>query len=211
MEYINGFAKNDLLQYMYQEFPSVYNNSHSRELLENTIDYCIENNRKNEGRLIDKLVSLIPEVTHNEITRYFDNKAKEKVTITSLEELKEEIKSLDWSISDCNFGNGEIGWDIAQYSPAGEDFSFSICHNNDIEKVIREIDNYAYDCFDIDEHISMWIEARNVDNNRMGVPSPRELVEDANDIQEMLYNLANHCNNLDIELNKENEYEYEME
>lgn len=128
-------------------------------------------------------------------------------TISSIDELKEEIESLDWSISDCNFGNGEIGWDIAQYSPAGEDFSFSICHNNDIEKAIREIDNYAYDCFDIDEHISMWIEARNVDNNRMGVPSPRELVEDANDIQEMLYNLANYCNNLDIELNKETKNE----
>lgn len=205
MKYINGFARDEFLQYMYSEFPSVYNNAHSRELLENTVDYCIEINKKNEGKLIDKLESLIPEVTHNEITRYFDNKPKEKVIITSLEELKEEIESLDWSISDCDFSNGEIGWDIAQYSPAGEDFSFSICHNNDVEKAIKEIDDYAYDCFDIDEHISMWIEARNVENNRMGVPSPCELVEDANDIQEMLYTLANHCNNLDIELNKETE------
>ena len=203
MEYINGFAKDEFLQYMYQEFPSVYNNSHSRELLENLVNYCIE--EEFEGRLIGTLESLIPEGTHNEITRYFDNRPKEKVTITSLEELKEQIENMDWSISDCNYGNGEVGWDIAQYSPAGEDFSFSICHNNDVEKAIKEIDDYAYDCFDIDEHISMWIEARNIENNRMGVPSPRELVEDANDIQEMLYTLANHCNNLNVELNKEND------
>ena len=42
MEYINGFAKNDFLQYMYREFPNVYNNSHSRELLENLVNYFIE-------------------------------------------------------------------------------------------------------------------------------------------------------------------------
>ena len=65
---------------------------------------------------------------------------------------------------------------LPQYSPAGEDFIFSICHNNDVEKAISEINDYAF-VFDTEEHISMWIEARNVDNNRMGVPSPRELVE----------------------------------
>ena len=58
MESINGFAKDEFLQYMYQEFPSVYNNSHSRELLENLVNYCIE--EEFEGRLIDTLESLIP-------------------------------------------------------------------------------------------------------------------------------------------------------
>lgn len=126
-------------------------------------------------------------------------------TITSIDELKEAIENYGWSVSEFSYSDGDAGWELSQYSPAGENFSFSICHNNDVEKAIKEIDDYAYDCFDIDEHISMWIEARNVENNRMGVPSPRELVEDANDIQEMLYTLANHCNNLDIELNKEND------
>lgn len=78
MEYIDGFAKWDFLQYMYQEFPSVYNNVHSRELLENTVDYCIENDGDSQSRLIDVLKELIPEVTHNEITRFFDNKIQDK-------------------------------------------------------------------------------------------------------------------------------------
>lgn len=206
MEYVNGFAKDDFLQYMYQEFPSVYSNSHSRELLENLVDYCIEEEGENEGRLIDTLENLIPEITHNEVTRYFDNRPKEKISISSLEELKVQIENLDWSISDCNYGNGEVGWDIAQYSPAGEDFSFSICHNNDVHKAISEINDYAF-YFDIDEHIEMWIEAKN--NGVAGVPSTRELVDDADAIQEMLDELADFCNELELEL--ENEYEYEME
>lgn len=207
MEYTNGFAKNDFLQYMYQTFPSVYNNAHSRELLENTVDYCIEEEGENEGRLIDTLENLIPEISHNEVTRYFDNRPKEKVSISSLEELKVQIENLDWSISDCNFSKGEVGWEISQYSPAGEDFCFNICHNNDVKKAIREINDYAYDCFDKNEHIEMYIEARN--NGLSGVPSTRELVDDADAIEEMLIELADYCNNLELEL--ENEYEYEME
>lgn len=207
MEYTNGFAKNDFLQYMYQTFPSVYNNAHSRELLENTVDYCIEEEGENEGRLIDTLENLIPEITHNEVTRYFDNRPKEKVSISSLEELKVQIENLDWSIGDCNYSKGEVGWEIAQYLPAGEDFCFNICHNNDVKKAIREINDYAYDCFDKNEHIEMYIEARN--NGLSGVPSTRELVDDADAIEEMLIELADYCNNLELEL--ENEYEYEME
>lgn len=198
MKLVNGFAKDEFLQHMYQEFPGAYYNTHSRELLENLVDYCIEQNNQNAVKLIDTLENLIPEVTHNEITRYFDNKPKEKITITSLEELKEKIESFDWNISDCSFGNGEDGWYIAQYSPAGEDFSFSICHNNDVPEAIREINEYAYN-FDKDEHINMHIEARN--NGLSGVPSIKELVEDADAIQKMLNDLANFC--IDLELNLE--------
>ena len=42
--------------------------------------------------------------------------------------------------------------------------------------------------FDIDEHIEMWIEARK--NGVSGVPSTRELVKDAEDIDKMLQEIA---------------------
>ena len=43
--------------------------------------------------------------------------------------------------------------------------------------------------FDVDEHVEMWIEARR--NGVRGVPSSiRELVEDAEDIDKMLEELA---------------------
>lgn len=106
-----------------------------------------------------------------------------------LDELKNFIEEkTGWSISDTGFGpDSEPGWELSQYSPAGEDFSFGVCHNNDYEKAIEDIKDYANN-FDEDEHIEMWIEARH--NGVAGVPSTRELVEDAKDIHEMLKELA---------------------
>lgn len=59
----------------------------------------------------------------------------------------------------------DLGWrvhfyddnsiEFETYSPAGEDFIFSI-EGGDIA---REVAEYAYD-FDADEHASMWIDAR---------------------------------------------------
>ena len=88
---------------------------------------------------------------------------------------------LDWSVSidgDC--------WEFGKYSPAGEDFTFSV-NVEDVENVWREVRQYAND-FDTEEHIEMWVEARR--NGVSGVPSIRRLVEDADDIDEMLDELA---------------------
>lgn len=72
---------------------------------------------------------------------------------------------------------------MCQYSPAGEDFFFAVSTKN----FPKEIDEYA-DNFDPDEHIEMWIEARK--NGVSGVPTTRELVHDAEEIQKMLKELA---------------------
>lgn len=277
LNYENGFAKNEFLQYMYSKFPSVYHNSYSRELLENVVNYCTSNTFDVKNKLVPTLDILIPEIKKNEIIRFVDEKTintrdysfeyqlldrlrldcdyylgnghrnpdnlwAKNVTeqiekmrelykilplepewlsmsdisnyeklmtntnvitkITSLEDLKEAIQDLDWSVSECSYGNGGTGWELYKYSPAGEDFGFSICHNNDIETVIKEISDYA-DNFDTEEHITMYIEARNIDNNRLGVPSPSVLVEDANAIQEMLNELSEYCNSFDIEIEED--------
>lgn len=107
-----------------------------------------------------------------------------------MEKLKEVIESLGWKVEDIDWHDGDKGWDLYQFSPAGEDFSFNIVHNNDVRKAINEISSYAEDGFDIDEHIEMWIEARH--NGHKGIPGPRELVEDAEEIKKMLIQLANH-------------------
>lgn len=101
-------------------------------------------------------------------------------TLKSLDDLIDLLENHDWKIYD-----GGTAWEIEQYSPAGEDFSFCITHNGSLEKAIEEICEYAMN-FDQEEHIAMWLEARTVDNNRMNVPSPSELVEDAKAIQGML-------------------------
>ena len=92
--------------------------------------------------------------------------------------VKEIIESLDWSIYE-----DEQGVDLRKYSPAGEDFGFYVDKENLVENVIDYAEN-----FDPDEHAEMWVENM---HSVAGVPqSIRALIQDADDIQTMLYELA---------------------
>lgn len=99
-----------------------------------------------------------------------------------MEELKHKIIKLGWNVYEA--GNN-TGWEISRFSPAGEDFNFIITHNNNAERAKKEIEEYARD-FAEEEHAKMWINAENV-----GQPSIKELVQDAEDIHNMLLELAN--------------------
>ena len=78
-------------------------------------------------------------------------------------------------------GDGNI--ELEKYSPAGEDFIITVGAENFVENVKE----YAAH-FDQDEHIEMWVEARR--SGTRGVPSIKELVKDAEDIDTMLKELA---------------------
>ena len=90
------------------------------------------------------------------------------------------LEKNDWSVSSYT-GDGRV--ELEKYSPAGEDFLVCL----DVENFPKAVREYAAG-FDIDEHIEMWIEARH--NGVSGVPSTRELVEDAEAIDAMLKELA---------------------
>lgn len=93
---------------------------------------------------------------------------------------KDVLESLDWSILDFT-NDGRV--EIQKYSPAGEDFCICV----DVENFPEAVAEYAAD-FNVDEHIEMWVEAKK--NGVGGVPSTRELVEDAEAIDKMLQELA---------------------
>lgn len=96
------------------------------------------------------------------------------------EKQRETLEALDWSVQGyTDDGRVELG----KYSPAGEDFSICV----EVENLPQAVTEYADD-FDTDEHIEMWILARR--NGVAGVPSTRELVEDAEAIKKMLRELA---------------------
>lgn len=104
-----------------------------------------------------------------------------------MEKLKEIIEKLGWNIYEENYAGGEVGWDIQRYSPAGEDFHFSICHNNDGKTALKEIQEYA-EYFDEEEHVMVnlgWTDRPNI----------KELVEDVEEIQNMLNELSNYLFN----------------
>lgn len=95
------------------------------------------------------------------------------------QEQQRVFEALDWRVIAFE---DEI--EFEKYSPAGEDFIFSITDTDDIPHAVWE---YADD-FDVDEHIEMWILARR--SGTSGIPSTTELVEDARAIKEMLRDLA---------------------
>lgn len=90
------------------------------------------------------------------------------------------LENRNWYVS-CYTNDGRV--EIETTSPAGEDFIICV----DVENFAESVAEYAAN-FDIDEHIEMWIEARN--NGVRGVPSTRELVHDAEDIDAILQELA---------------------
>ena len=93
--------------------------------------------------------------------------------------LFEKAEDLGWRVH--FYDDNSIEFET--YSPAGEDFIFSI----EGRDIVREVAEYAYD-FDADEHASMWINAR---ERVPGVPkSVRTLIDDADEIQKMLDEVA---------------------
>lgn len=94
-------------------------------------------------------------------------------------------EELGWNV-DVEKQDGRYCAEISQYSPAGEDFGFTIDYEM-VEEIPEKI-NRCYNDFDVDEHVQMWIEAKN--NGVGGVPSVVTLVHDAEEIEEMLEYLA---------------------
>lgn len=138
--------------------------------------------------LSDSYDSLFNEALNEDLDEIFRKSEKQAIKITSVEELQKYIEGKGWVISDCSF-NEDIDWEISKHSPAGEDFCFNIQCSNAVEDAINAIAEYT-NSFDEEEHIKMWLNAKDIDNNRLNVPSITELVEDAKNIKQMLTGLS---------------------
>ena len=138
--------------------------------------------------LSDSYDNLFNEALNEDLDEIFRKSEKQAIKITSVEELHKYIEGKGWVISDCSF-NEDIDWEISKHSPAGEDFCFNIQCSNAVEDAINAIAEYT-NSFDKEEHIKMWLNAKDIDNNRLNVPSITELVEDAKNIKQMLTELS---------------------
>lgn len=138
--------------------------------------------------LSDSYDSLFNEELNEDLDEIFRKNEKQAIKITSVEELQKYIEGKGWVISDCSF-NEDIDWEISKHSPAGEDFCFNIQCSNTVEDAINAIAEYT-NSFDEEEHIKMWVNAKDIDNNRLDVPSITELVEDTKNIKQMLTELS---------------------
>jgi len=117
---------------------------------------------------------------------------KKKKSLTDL--LFKKADDLGWSIYRDEYGDLEF----SKHSPLGEDFSFYIGGRD----IVKEVLEY-YEYFDPDEHCKMWIEAQ---GRVAGVPrSIRDLIDDAEAIDEMLKELAYALMGVEQELRDEDE------
>ena len=91
--------------------------------------------------------------------------------------LIQKAENLDWSVTvEDNY------WEFEKYSPAGEDFVFGL----NGEDTIKELQGY-YDTFDPEEHITDLLIAKR--NGFPGVPDVKTLCDDADAIDDMIYEL----------------------
>ena len=88
MNYNNGFARDEFLQYMYEEFPSVFNNTFSREMLENVVDNGIKNHTVSKNSLYYYLKDMIPEVEPKVLIPYIDKELLTNEVLYLLDDYK---------------------------------------------------------------------------------------------------------------------------
>lgn len=121
-----------------------------------------------------------------------------------LEHLLKNADHLDWSYTiycepkktynGSNYGERNYV-EMERYSPAGEDFTMIIDFDidNPVESFLENLKEYSED-FDIDEHVEKWIPER----GKGGCPSSiKELVEDAESIQNMIIDLLDIYNSIE--------------
>lgn len=94
--------------------------------------------------------------------------------------------------------NGRTYVEMGRHSPAGEDFSMIIDFDSEDQcSSFRDSLESYYEDFDIDEHVEMWVEARR--NGISGVPSIRELVKDAEEIDATILKLSQTLREMEVE------------
>lgn len=100
----------------------------------------------------------------------------EKKTLDDI--YKNVCEEHEWTVS-----VDEDGYvDLRQYSPAGEDFGFTV----EADDFVDNVKQYVMG-FDAEEHVMELMEAKK--NGFAGVPSLRELLDDADSIDDMLNEL----------------------
>lgn len=102
----------------------------------------------------------------------------------------ETAENLGWTI----YQNNELSdyWEFEKFSPAGEDFCFTVFAKNLVE-LKGELQSY-YDTFDREDHVFEHLEAKR--NGFREVPDLDTLVQDSQDIEDMLEELAMEVNKI---------------
>lgn len=100
------------------------------------------------------------------------------------EKVVEAAENLGWTV--CRDEELSKYWEFEKFSPAGEDFCFTVYAKNLVE--LKGELQYYYEEFDREDHVYELLEAKR--NGFRGVPDLDTLVEDSQAIEDMLEELA---------------------
>ena len=126
-----------------------------------------------------KRIKVLSDPLFKKALKRLSKPAKEFKPVRSFKKFLEIAESLGWSVLKSK-SKGFYIIELYKYSPAGEDFEFSIDCSS-LCDVIQKVCSYVDD-FDTEEHVLLMLESRNR-------PSIKTLVTDADDIKKMLIEL----------------------
>lgn len=100
-----------------------------------------------------------------------------------------------WSVSTDETEEGHILFEFSQFTPAGQDFSFSATMTDgDPATLVEDIKRY-YEGFDVDEEACLWIGPDG--HGRNGAPYRiKDIVSDMEAAEEMIYQLYEALNEI---------------
>lgn len=111
MIFINGFAKEEFLQFMHEEFPNVFDNSFSRDMLENIVDYGVKNHTTTKNGLYYFLKEIIPELEPKDIIKFIDPDCLTDEVLSLAVKQKEVKVSIKINRYICKIGKNDYIFD----------------------------------------------------------------------------------------------------
>lgn len=101
--------------------------------------------------------------------------------MTAIENITTVAAKLGWQVESYTDKFGSVTFDFQQYTPYGQDFSFSVGMNdNDPESLLQEVDKY-YENFDPDYEAYLWIG----DNGHGKNGAPYHIKDIVNDMEQV--------------------------
>lgn len=104
--------------------------------------------------------------------------------------ITETAEKLGWTVDfgDQRNSSGKLDKyvEFFKMSPAGEDFGFCVFYDT-LADIADEVESF-YSGFDIEEHVSMWLDGKR--HGTSGVPDIVTLVNDAKEIESMILELS---------------------
>lgn len=117
------------------------------------------------------------------------------------EKVTDILENNGWKLCSCEKQDGEYYAEIEQYSPAGEEYVFTVWFNGFDADFIEKVCEYAED-YDADDHAADLVQYR----GQGGVPnSVREIIDDAEEIGTMLSDLADELSGIIDDVDDMNE------